>query len=249
MNMSLDTLLDEAAARVKTFLSVTDRSHAALHACIASCYAVYLTAKQDEAALTEIATRLGVEVTGDALEPLALLSVKVVFHNVSDQTYDLRRHFSKWSMAVAHLEEVRISPEEATNYLSNGGIAGCVNLYKETHPSPARFEREVENHRRIEEFVKGLPKIGATTKTHGNEEVTVLNTAQDQRTLAALAQKPGRVLLLGEITEGFDFRLIGIVERHEPAVNEFLLRKARASTVPSSANDNGVETEGQKEAA
>jgi hypothetical protein len=249
MNMSLDTLLDEAAAKVETFLSVTNRSHAALHACIASCYAVYLTAKQDEAALTGIATRLGVEVTGDALEPLALLSVKVVFHNVSDQTYDLRRHFSKWSMAVAHLEEAGISPEEVPNYLGNGGIVGCVNLYRETHPFPSRFEREVENLRRIEEFVKGLPKIGSVTKTADDEQLCVINSAKDQKTLNALAQQPSRVLLLGAVDDNFNLTVTCIVEREGKAVEQYLLRKAKAANVPSSANDNSVETENRKEVA
>lgn len=265
MNTSIILKVNEAAAKVESFLSVMDRSHAALHDCLAACLEIYRLAKDDEGSFTEIAGRLGVEVTGDASEPLALLAIKAIFHNAC-QTYDLRRHFSKWSMAIVHLEEVGVSPEEVTNYLQNGGVARCVNLYRKAHPSPTRFEREVENRRRIEKFVAAQPKIGSVVKMANGEQVCVINNAEDQKTLDALAQQPGRVLLLGRVdaNEGFNLSVTCIVEREEKAVEQYLLRKARAAEQPllpkteemaraatelPAANDNWVEAENQKEVA
>ncbi len=241
-------LLDKPMQAVNTAIDLAERTHQALAVVLADCLPALIEIRQNEAEFASFAAQeYGAKVTGNSVDATCLRLIKVVFQGVSAK-YDFRRQFNHLTVALLHLEQQQVPVEHAAQYIRDvGGIAACVTAYRKANQRE-NHERKVAELRRTETYVASLPKIGVTTAL-GDGKVTTINTAQDQQTLAALAPKPGRVLILGYIDENFDLRLEGIVERDADEIGRFLARKARVApltddhTVPvscalSAINDN-----------
>lgn len=241
-------LLDKPMQAVTAAIDLAERTHQALAVVLAECLPALIEIRQNEADFAAYAAReYNAKVTGKSVDPTCLLLVKTVFQGVSAK-YDFRRQFNHLTVALLHLEQQQVPVEHAARYIRDvGGIAACVTAYRKANQRE-NHERKVAELRRTETYVASLPKIDVTTAL-GDGKVTTINTAQDQQTLEALAQQPGRVLILGYIDKNFDLRLEGIVERNADEIGRFLARKARVApltddrTVPASCaltatNDN-----------
>ena len=217
---------------VNALLAIHLRTTESLCVALGDVYALLRDVRQNPDAFIEIArVEYNVKVTGAAADPLALLVTKVAFKG-TPKAFDARRSFNTWSLAVARLEALDVPVQHAARYLQDTGIVTCAIAHRKAlrRDDPARKLAEL---RRTEAYVGALPKIGATTHV-GDGILTTINTAQDQRPLEAVAQQPGRVLILGYIDENLDLRLEGIVERDQGEITRFLARKARVALV---AND------------
>lgn len=213
---------------VNVLLAIHSRSTEFLCVALADVYALLREVRQNPEAFIETArTEFNAKVTGAAADPLALLTVKVAFKGVPKE-FDARRSMNTWSLAVARLETLEVPVQHAARYLQDTGIVICAAAHRKALNRDDK-DRKLAELRRTESYVAALPKIGTTT-TVGDGTVTTINTPQDQRTLEALAQQPGRVLILATIDGNLDLRLEGIVERDQGEIARLLARKARMST-------------------
>jgi hypothetical protein len=238
---------------VNALLAIHNRSTEFLCVALADVYALLRKARQNPEAFIEVARAdFNVKVTGAAADPLALVSVKVGFHNVTKE-YDLRKSLNTWSLAIARMDSLDVPVELAAKYLQDTGIVNSAAAHRKALNRNDEG-RKLTEHRRTETYVASLPKIGSATKFFDGEQVTTINTANDQESLRALAQQPGRVLLLGEIDEQFNLKVVGVVERDATEIARFLARKARSNsqehnqcqpaiTELSAVNDNEVAQE------
>lgn len=234
---------------VNALLAIHSRSTEFLCVALADVYALLRKARQNPEAFIEVARAdFNVKVTGAAADPLSLVSVKVGFHHTPKE-FDARRALNTWSLAIARMDSLDVPVEHAAKYLQDTGIVTCAASHRKALNRNDEG-RKLTELRRTESYVASLPKIGSTTNV-GDGQVTTINTPQDQRTLEALAQQPGRVLILGYIDENLDLRLEGIVERDPAEIARLLARKARSNsqehnqcqpaiTALSAVNDNEV---------
>jgi hypothetical protein len=216
---------------VNALLAIHTRSTEFLCVALADVYGLLREVRQNPDAFIEIArVDYNVKVTGAAADPLALLAIKVAFKGVPKE-FDGRRSFNTWSLAIARMDSLEVPVEHAARYLQDTGIVTCAAAHRKAL-NREDAGRKLAELRRTESYVAALPKIGTTTKFFDGEQLATINTANDQETLRALAQQPGRVLILGYIDENFDLRLEGIVERDQGEIARFLARKARAPMAP-----------------
>lgn len=212
---------------VNALLTIHLRTTECLCVALGDVYGLLREARQNPDAFIETArTEFNVKVTGAAADPLALLAVKIAFKGVPKE-FDARRSMNTWSLAIARLDALEVPVQHAARYLQDTGIVICAAAHRKALNRDDK-DRKLAELRRTEAYVTSLPKIGTTT-TVGDGTVTKINTPQDQRTLEALAQQPGRVLILGYIDENLDLRLEGIVERDQGEIARFLARKARVT--------------------
>lgn len=247
---NLSEFIAEATKAADKWFRINIRSHAALYAVLGRCYALYLEAQKQTDTFTRIADNAYVKVTGKTDHPLALLVIKFVFRDAHPE-HDLRRLFSRWATVLAHLDEANVPVEHVARFIGDlGGVHGCVEAYKNAQKDDRTTqERRQEDHVRIQTYLANQPKIGNVTKVNDGEEVCVINTVEDQQTLRALAQQPGRVLLLGEIDEEFDLRVVCVVERDAGKIDKYLSNKAKTANIQPPANSNIKVQNEEKEVA
>lgn len=237
---------------VNALLAIHNRSTEFLCVALGDVYGLLRDARQNPKAFIEIArTEFNVKVTGAAADPMALVSVKVGFHHTPKE-FDARRAFNTWSLAIARMDSLDVPVEHAAKYLQDTGIVTCAASHRKALNRNDEG-RKLTELRRTESYVASLPKIGTTTNV-GDGQVTTINTPQDQRALEALAQQPGRVLILATVDQDMNLILEGIVERDPAEIARLLARKARSNsqehnqcqpaiTEPSAVNDNEVAQE------
>ncbi|CCQ72779.1 hypothetical protein [Magnetospira sp. QH-2] len=197
--------LTTTIASVNAYAVALDGSHAALYQVLAHACDLYLTAKQSPDAFVALATEAGVRVTGQASEPLALLVIKLVFHNLSDFKYDHRRKHGNWSLVLAHLDEAGVPVEMAETYLANGGVDHCVKQYHAARKASVP-----------------TAKTAAATPSVANDEFTASPSADIMEISPAPKGSARKVLLLGEIAEDGSITVLRVVESDETAVAAFL---------------------------
>lgn len=234
---------------VNALLAIHIRTTESLCVALEDVYGLLREVRQNPDAFIEIArVEYNVKVTGAAADPLALLVTKVAFKG-TPKAFDARRSMNTWSLAVARLEALDVPVEHAARYLQDTGIVTCATAHRKALNRDDK-DRKLAELRRTEAYVAALPKIGTSTHV-GDGILTTINTAQDQRTLEAVAQQPGRVLILATVDQDMNLILEGIVERDQGEITRFLARKARValkandqqpsvSTEPTAVNDNEV---------
>lgn len=234
---------------VNALLAFHTRSTEFLCVALADVYGLLREVRQNpDAFIATARTEFNVKVTGAAADPLVLLVTKLSFHNVPKE-FDGRRSFNTWSLAIARLEALEVPVEHAARYLQDTGIVICATAHRKALNRDDK-DRKLADIRRTKAYVAALPKIGTSTHV-GDGILTTINTAQDQRTLEAVAQQPGRVLILATVDQDMNLILEGIVERDQGEITRFLARKARValkandkqpsvSTEPTAVNDNDV---------
>ncbi|OAN44492.1 hypothetical protein [Magnetospirillum moscoviense] len=234
-----EVILRPSRKAVNSAVSLGLRTHIALVNVVVAAFAVLPELRKDEAAFINFAQhQYGLTVKGKAVDDFTLLVVKVLFHNVSEKT-DFRRRLGQIATALRHLELHRDEfPAEYVKRLihDQGGMSGLVKAFRNESRTSRNPNREEKKVRTIQTYVAGLPQIGTTTH-YADHQCTTINDVKDSQTLEALAQSPGRVLIVGDIDEQFNLTNLRVVERDQGEIDRLLTRKA-AQVAKTGSNDN-----------
>ncbi|MDO8608678.1 MAG: hypothetical protein Q7R40_19275 [Phaeospirillum sp.] len=234
-----ENILRPSRKAVKSAVSLGHRTHIALVNVVVAAFAMLPELRKDEAAFINFAKQqYGLTVKGKAVDDFTLLVVKVLFHNVSEMT-DFRRRLGQIATALRYLElHCDEFPAEYIKRLihDQGGMSGLVKAFRNESRTSRDPNREEKKVRTIQTYVAGLPQIGTTVHV-GDGQVTTINTPKDNRTLEALAQQPGRVLLVAMISDDFAVLDLRVVERDQDEIDRLLTRKA-AQVTKTGSNDN-----------
>jgi|GEM_PF-2209788 len=233
--------IKNACAAFDGYTALLNRSIDGLYEALSVVYGeLYLPALEDKEGFIEAAKECREKVTGKTDNPIALLAIKVASHN-SDPKHDMRRCYGEWATVLAEMQFKGITADNAYHYLKIKGTKKSTKAARNRKNPVSKQEREEARQQQLSGFIKTQPQIGSVSKHQDGEEVTVLNTAKDQQTLQALAQQPGKVLLLGEIDDEFNLRVICIVERDNKKTEEFLIHKSKATSQLQASNDNSIQ--------
>ncbi|OAN48663.1 hypothetical protein A6A04_19995 [Paramagnetospirillum marisnigri] len=234
-----EPILRPSRKAVISAVSLGLRTHIALVNVIVSAFEVLPELRKDEAAFINFAKQQhGLTVKGKAVDDFVLLVVKVLFLNVSDKT-DFRRRLGQIATAIRYMElhQDMFSVECVKRLVHDlGGVSGLVMAFRNESRTSRNPNREEKKVRTIQTYVAGLPQIGTTVQL-GDGEVTTINTPKDNRTLEALAQKPGRVLIVGDVDDEFNLVNLRVIERDQDEIDRLLTRKA-AQVTKTGSNDN-----------
>lgn len=236
-------LIEKPMKAVNAAIDLAERTHGALAAVLVEALPALIEIRKDEADFADFAEReYNVTVTGNAVDATGLRLIKTIFHGVSPK-FDFRKQYNHLCIALLHLEQQKVPPEHAAQYIRDvGGISACVKAYRKANNRNNSTHQEAE-FRRVQAFLKETPTIGETVTTASGDSVLVINKAKDNNALPALAQQPGRLLLVADIDQDFNLTNLRIVGRDQVEIDRLLARKAREAAgthgaEPSAANDN-----------
>lgn len=203
--MKFTQKLKQAVNSINAYATILDRSHTALYRGLADCFRLYLEAIKNPDEFTAfIKNELDITVTGQAVDPIALLVIKAAFKNLSDQKYEHRRQFGRWSIVLVHLHEAGVPVEGATTYLQNGGADNCLKLYKEAHkPKP------------ISPSTKALAVRTVFGQTVMTEDKSCRENTQNRY-----------VLMIAEIAADNSIQIVDIVAEGKEPVSCYLKKEA-----------------------
>ena len=232
-------ILKASTAAVTAAVDLTARSHSALSDAIATLVPALKELRKNEAEFREFARReYGVKVTGKCIDATAMLAIKTIFHNTPTHL-ELRKKFNHWCIALLYLEQQPVPAEHLARYIADvGGVAGCVKAWRRDHKTDPS-KRMQEEARRVQVFLTAAPTVGEVVPAANNSTVLVVNKTKDANTLAALAQEPGYVVLIGRVDDEFCLHDLRVVGRNDEAtaVLKRLANRQQSAAAPA-ANDN-----------
>jgi len=218
------------------------RSQAALWEVLGLAYKVYREAVVEPETLEEAAAALRVTVRKDAPNRIATIVLKIVFR--PEPHHGLGTAFAGWAKVLGWLDQQGIEPNLAARMIGdNGGVNGVCKLFNKENRKTKAGDLKAVATAKIAKAVEVFPRLGTVNKTADGTVLTI-STGKDVKTLEALAQQPGYILLVARVEDNFELSDLRIIDRDEEKISGLVVSRSRAMTAANAAaNDNDTKKE------
>ncbi|KJS39984.1 MAG: hypothetical protein VR70_06920 [Rhodospirillaceae bacterium BRH_c57] len=241
---SLKMFNEAHAAANKWLTDFHGRSQAALWEVLAMTYGGYREAILEPEALEEAAVSQEIRVRKDAPYRVATIVLKIVFR--PQPNHGLGSAFAGWAKVLGWLDQQGIEPNLAARMIGdNGGVHGVCKLFNKENRKTKAGDLKAVATAKIAKAVEVFPRLGTVNRTADGTVLTI-STGKDVKTLEALGQQPGYVLLVARVGEDFELSDLRIIDRDEEKISGLVVSRSRAMTTANAAataNDNDTKKE------
>lgn len=206
-------------------------------------YKAYRKALVEPEALEMAAAHYDLKVRKDAFDRVATLVLKVVIRPEVHQS--LSSGFAIWAKVLVWLHQHDIDPTVAARVIGDsGGVEGVrIRFNKENSKARAGDPKPVVTAK-IAKEAEVFPRLGTVSKTTDGAVLTISN-GKDVKTLEALGQQPGYILLVARVDENFELSDLRVIDRDEEKISRIVATRSRAMAAANAAvsNDNDIKKE------